>query len=393
MGLELMKISGPDPDTVEETRSMVERQARHMVRLIDDLLDVSRIMRGKLGLRKSRVELKTIVDQAIEATRPLLQAADHHLVVRLPQERVMLEADRDRLTQVLSNLLNNAAKYTAHGGRIELTAMRHEDEVSIRVTDNGRGISAQQLSTIFDMFIQASGAADNGHSGLGIGLTLVKSLVEMHGGCVDVQSAGPGQGSTFLVRLPALLEKEVESTLAEPSSATPPARDAAARRVLLVDDNLDSLEAMTRLVTVLGHEAHVAHDGLEAISVAEQCRPDVILMDLGMPRMNGYDAACEIRARSWGGQVRLVAVTGWGQAANRQRTKAAGFDDHLVKPLSAETLLHALAGSDLRESRAGCPFDGAASSDSELEPPGSLASGDIATELAGSRPAQRSAVE
>ena len=294
MGLELMKLSTGDEPAVADARSMVERQARHMVRLIDDLLDISRITRGKLGLRKAPVDLQTIVDQAIEAARPLLGEAHHELVVRLPELAVMLEADRDRLTQVLSNLLNNAAKYTPSGGRVELAAIADGAQLVLTVADNGRGISAPQLDTIFDMFIQAGEASENGHTGLGLGLTLVKRLVELHAGTVEAASEGPGRGSTFTVRLPIAPGDAGARVAAGPVHRGATSSQPQPRRVLLVDDNRDSLAVMTRLITSQGHDVRTAGDGLEAIAAAESFRPDVVLMDLGMPRMNGFEAARQI---------------------------------------------------------------------------------------------------
>jgi two-component system CheB/CheR fusion protein len=348
MGLEVMKLSSDDPTTMTDMRSMVERQTHHMVRLIDDLLDVSRITRGKLGLRKAPVELQAIVGHAVEASRPLLEEAGHTLSVDLPAEPVQLEADGDRLVQVFANLLNNSAKYTPPGGRISLVATATERQVAIAIRDTGHGIAPSRLPTIFEMFNQVGGASEHGHSGLGIGLTLVKSLVEMHGGTVEAVSAGLGHGSTFTVRLPR--------TEPHTTAHAQPARVAAgspmpARRVLLVDDNRDSLVSTSVMVTALGHDVRTAADGVEAVEMAERFRPEIVLMDLGMPRMNGFDAARSIRSQPWGQAISLIAVTGWGQLNDRQRTDAAGFDGHLVKPLDLPALVQALATQPRHERR------------------------------------------
>ncbi|HVX64821.1 MAG TPA: ATP-binding protein [Pirellulales bacterium] len=339
MGLELMKLSASNGIDQAETRAMVERQTRHMVRLIDDLLDVSRITRGKLELRRSAVRLQTAVNNVVEAARGTVQQAGHELFVNLPQQPVFLDADPDRLMQILSNLLNNAVKYTPRGGRISIDAVAEDRELTLTVADNGRGIEPDRLSTIFEMFNQSSAARESGHFGLGIGLTLTRRLAEMHGGTVEARSDGPGCGSAFVLRLPVM-----SCHPSAPAAAPATSRAASpAYKVLLVDDNHDALATMSTLVAVLGHEVRTAGDGLEALAAAEEFAPHAILMDLGMPRMNGYDAAREIRRTAWGKQVRLIAVTGWGQATDRLRTEAAGFDSHLVKPIDLAALRQALA--------------------------------------------------
>ena len=342
MGLELMKLTPNDQAAVADVHQMVERQTRHMVRLIDDLLDVSRITRGKLELRKSLIQFQSVVSHAVDASRPLIEEAGHKLSVQLPPQPVFLEADPDRLLQILSNLINNAAKFTPPGGLITIAAHVHDGTLSLSITDNGRGIAAEQLPAIFEMFNQARGASENGQTGLGIGLTLVKRLVEMHGGTIEATSEGLGLGSTFAIHLP-VAQRTSATAAPQVAGDGPESHDASTIKVLLVDDNRDSLSTMNKMVSALGHEVCTAKDGLEAVAAAETFRPEVILMDLGMPVMNGYEAAREIRCRPWGQQMSLVAVTGWGQYDDRRRTQAAGFDAHLVKPLQMAALTQALA--------------------------------------------------
>ena len=331
---------------------MMERQAQHMVRLIDDLLDVSRITCGKLELRKSQLKLADIVRDAVAATRPLLDEADHQLTVRLPDKPLLLHADANRLTQVLMNLLNNAAKYTPREGRIELAAEQFDGEVTVTVSDSGIGIPADKMDRVFDMFTQIHESSECGHTGLGIGLTLVKRLVEMHGGSVEVQSRGRNLGTTFVVRLPVLSEPP-----AVINGALQGSRDApftVKRRILVVDDNADALDSLSRLAALLGNEVRRAHDGLEAFEIARTFQPDIVLMDLGMPILNGYDAARRIRQEPWGRELALVATTGWGQDDDRRRTAEAGFDRHLVKPITIAALREVLDASSL--SRAAKPL-------------------------------------
>jgi PAS domain S-box-containing protein len=346
MGLELMKVSPDDPQTTEEVRSMMERQTQHMVRLIDDLLDVSRITRGKLELRRCEVALEEVVRNALDAVRPTMDESQHRLEVRLQPEPIRLFADPSRLTQVLSNLLNNAAKFTPPGGRIELAARAIDGAVEIIVADNGRGIPSDQLTVIFDMFTQISDAMESCHQGLGIGLTLVKRLVELHGGTVDAESPGLGHGSRFCVRLPTM--RTAKPGAAQNSPNGRPKQPSTSRRVLVVDDNADALKTLSLLVSALGNEVYRARDGIEAVAAAERIRPDVILMDLGMPKLNGFGAARQIREQSWGVDLLLVATTGWGQEEDRRRTKEAGFDHHLVKPVTPAQIQELLASLPAR---------------------------------------------
>jgi PAS domain S-box-containing protein len=343
LGLELLKMSTDDPQAAEEIRNMMQRQTQHMVRLIDDLLDVSRITRGKLELRKSQVELAKIVCNALEATRPLVEDAAHQLIVRLPEIPLLLYADANRLTQVLTNLLNNAAKFTPREGRIELTVQGTGSEAVITVSDSGIGIPADQLDCVFDMFTQVSSGSENSHAGLGIGLTLVKRLVEMHGGMITVHSRGHNLGTSFRLQLPALPAPptSIGGDNLNGHAKVPIAR----RRILVVDDNMDALESLSLLVTRMGNEVCRAHDGLEALQAAERFQPEIVLMDLGMPNLDGYEAARRMRQEPWGRAVTLVATTGWGQDDDRRRSAEAGFDRHLVKPIDVAELRELLAVS------------------------------------------------
>jgi PAS domain S-box-containing protein len=340
MGLELLKLSADDPQAAEQVRSMMQRQTQHMVRLIDDLLDVSRINSGVFELRKSQVELTEIVRDAVEATRPLLDEAQHQLTVHFVDQPLLLYADGNRLTQVLVNLLNNAAKYTPRQGRIELTAARRDGDVTITVSDSGIGIPKDKIDHVFDMFARINEGNEFGPTGMGIGLTLVKRLVEMHGGSVKVRSHGRNLGSTFSVRLPAFPEPP---TVANRAPRDP--QDAplfVKRRILVVDDDDDSLDSLSRLVTLMGHEVRRAHDGLEALQAGRTFQPDIVLMDLEMPNVDGYEAARRIRQEPWGRKLALVATTGWGQEECRRSAAEAGFDGHLVKPIAIEALRQVL---------------------------------------------------
>jgi PAS domain S-box-containing protein len=345
--LHLLKLPGAAA-VGQRAREMMERQVEHMVRLVDDLLDVSRIMRGKVELRRAPVELATVVARAVETSQPAIDAEACTLSVQAPAESVWLHGDLIRLAQVVSNLLNNAAKYNERGGRITLEAAREGDEAVVRVRDTGVGISAELLPRIFDMFFQAERRTKESQGGLGIGLSLVKGLVEMHGGSVAAHSPGRGQGSEFVVRLPLLAGREAGSPPDEekeppsaPASAGLPA-SLPAMRVLVVDDNVDAADSLALLLRLQGHEVQVAYDGLAALAKAEASVPAVAFLDIGMPAMDGHELARAFRARPALAGVRLVALTGWGQPEDRQRTRAAGFDHHLVKPVDAEALAHLL---------------------------------------------------
>ena len=326
-------------DAVRSAAAMIGRQVAQMVRLVDDLLDVSRVSRGKIELRRERVELASAVNHAVEAALALYESRNHDLTVALPPQPVYLNADPTRIAQVVGNLLNNACKFTDDGGRIRLTVEREGEVAVIRVRDSGIGIAADQLPRIFDMFTQIDTSIGRSVSGLGIGLTLVKNLVEMHDGTVDVHSAGVGRGSEFVVRLPVAVEAP-EPPPAR-TAAAPPA--ATARRILVVDDNRDSAESLAMLLELAGNETHTAFDGLEAVAAAAAFRPDVVLCDIGLPKLNGYEVAREIRERPRGEKVVLVALTGWGQAEDRQKSRDAGFDAHMVKPVDFAALMKVLA--------------------------------------------------
>jgi PAS domain S-box-containing protein len=350
-GLQVMRLAGGDANAVAQARAMMERQLGHMVRIIDDLLDISRISQNKMELRRARVLLTDIVSSAVETARPAIEAAGHELSISLPPEPVPLDADLTRLAQVFSNLLTNSAKYTERGGRIWLAAEQRGGEVVVSVRDTGIGIPADSLPRIFDMFAQVDRGIERSTGGLGIGLALVKGLVEMHGGTVTAASAGPGKGSTFTVKLPAL-GTDTELLAAVPSDTGQTA--GPRRRILVVDDNRDSAESTAIMLRLLGNDVITAHDGIEALAAAEKFRPRVILMDVGMPRLNGYEATSRIREQPWGREAIIVALTGWGQEGDRALSKAAGCDSHLVKPVKLsdlERLLEELEGAALeRES-------------------------------------------
>ncbi len=325
-------------DAVRSAAAMIGRQVSQMVRLVDDLLDVSRINQGKIELRRERIELASAVNQAVETARSLYKGMNHELTVALPSQPIYLNADPTRLAQVVGNLLNNACKFTDKGGCISLAVERDGDRAVIRVQDSGIGIDAAQLPRIFDMFVQIDTSLERSTSGLGIGLTLVKNLVEMHEGTVEVQSAGAGLGSEFVVRLPIMVE--VVPRPLEPAVRTP--SGTAARRILVVDDNRDSAESLAELLELTGNKTHVAYDGLEAVAAAATFEPAVVLLDIGLPRMNGYEAAQKIREQPWGKKMVLIALTGWGQDDARQRSREAGFDGHLVKPVDYADLMKLL---------------------------------------------------
>lgn len=338
---EPLRQTGPRPPAspIASAVDMMERQVGHLVRLVDDLLDVSRVSRGKIELRKERIELTAIVRHVGEAARPLCEHLGHQLTVTLPEEPVFLHADPVRLVQIVDNLLNNACKFTDEGGHIWLSVEAGSLPATavIRVRDDGIGIAAEQLPHLFDLFMQVDSSLERSFAGLGIGLALAKDLVEMHGGAIEVRSAGIGHGSEFVVGLPIL----AEAVAPLPTTPSTP-KVAAARRVLVVDDNRDSADSLAMLLRLSGHETHVAYDGLEAVDAAATLRPDVILLDIGLPTLSGYEAARRIRAQRSGDGLLLVALTGLGQEADRRRSKDAGFDAHLVKPVDYAVLVKML---------------------------------------------------
>jgi PAS domain S-box-containing protein len=322
-----------DPETLRRIRDTMERQLGQMVRLVDDLLDLNRITHNRLELRRSRVDLHTVIHQAVEASRPLCDSLGHELRVTLPPGSHWVEADPARLAQVFGNLLNNACKYTNPGGDIALTVERRGDEVFVSVKDSGTGIAADQLERIFDMFTQV-GESRASHGGLGIGLTLVKRLLEMHGGSIEAKSEGSNRGSEFVVRLPLLSDAKPAAAVPDIGTAETPQQ----RRILIVDDNTDSAASLAMLLEIAGNETYTAHDGLEAIEAAESHRPDVVLLDLGLPKLNGHDVCRHLREQPWGKDITLIALTGWGQEEDRRKSRDAGFDGHLVKPVDFQAL-------------------------------------------------------
>jgi signal transduction histidine kinase len=330
--LEIMKRAGDNPQLIEESRATMQRQLSHMVRLIDDLLDVSRITQDRLLLHRESVELAAVLRQAVETSKSAFDCASHQLIVRIPEPPIYLDADPVRLVQVFANLLNNACKYTPAGGQIQLAASLRNNEARVTVTDNGIGIPPDMLLKIFDMFTQVPQHQASSQTGLGIGLSLAKRLVELHGGAITALSEGPGKGSEFTVRLP--VTAAAPETPA-PQESRPPTHP---RKILVVDDNRDAARSLARLLTLDGHDAQLAHDGIEGIAKAADYQPDIMLLDIGMPLMDGYDACRKIRQTPWGGHIKIIALTGWGQQEDRRKTKDAGFDEHLVKPIDLQTL-------------------------------------------------------
>ena len=329
--LQILKMPRVDAKTIERSRDMMERQVHHLVRLVDDLLDVSRVMRGKIELRREKVELATVVARAVETVQPLIDTQGHELSVRLPSESLPLDADPVRLAQVVGNLLTNAAKYTEPGGRIWLTAERDGHEAVLRIRDTGIGIAPDILPRIFELFVQVDHAATRSQGGLGIGLTLVKNLCEMHNGSVEARSAGLGQGSEFVVRLPLSFQSLRENP--GPESAVAPSPPlSSGHRLLVVDDNRDAADSLAMLLRLQGHEVRVAHSGPAALEMTKGYAPDVAFLDIGMPGMDGYEVARRLRQQPGLEKVVLAALTGWGQQEDRRRTAEAGFDHHLVKP-------------------------------------------------------------
>ncbi len=330
-GLELLRASRGDPASAALAVGAMERQLGHLVRLVDDLLDVARISRGKVELKRERVDVGTVVDHAVEVSRPLLDAAGHALSVRLPAEPLWLDGDLTRLAQVVSNLLNNAAKYTPDGGHVELSARAEGGEVFVRVADDGAGISAEMLPRVFDLFAQVDRTLDRAQGGLGIGLSLVRKLVELHGGTIEARSDGPGRGSTFEVRLPR--GRGPAAAPAEARPAAPGGPKHAGFRILVVDDNADGADLLAMTLDAWGHRTHVAYDGPGALDAVEAFGPQIIFLDIGLPGMDGYEVARRLRALPGRAGVALVALTGWGAESDRRRALDAGFDVHLTKPV------------------------------------------------------------
>ena len=333
--VQILGRQGGDNPVVQRAREVVERQALHQARLLDDLLDVSRITRGKIELRRSKLDLGTAISEVVESTRPLTNAKAQTISVTLPEEPVYVDTDPTRLTQILSNLLNNAAKYTHAGGRIAITCRRDGEHAVVVVRDNGVGIPREMLTRIFDLFAQAEPLTARTQGGLGIGLTLVKNLVEMHGGTVVARSGGRGTGSEFEVRLPAVSAPTGETM---PAAGSAPAR---ALHVVLIEDDADTRETLRRVLELDGHDVQAAADGEEGVATALASRPEVVIVDIGLPRLDGYQVARRIRA-ALGAAPLLIAVTGYGRAEDRRLSREAGFDVHLVKPVAPEQLTAAL---------------------------------------------------
>lgn len=339
--LEILRAEGPPVPELAWARDIIDRQVTLMTRLVDDLLDVSRITRGRIELRKQQIELATVVNNAVEDSRPVIDERGHQLTLEIPLAPVFLNVDPTRISQVLSNLLNNAAKYMDPGGRIWLTVARDGNQVTVRVKDAGIGIPADMLPKIFDMFTQVDSSLERTQGGLGIGLTLVQRLVEMHGGTVEARSDGPRQGSEFILRLPVVEENDQAGKTEPdaPGSTWPPAKC----RILVVDDNQDSARSLAMLLRLMGNEVHAAFDGLEAVAAVSEFRPDVALLDIGLPKLNGYEAARRIREEQ-GDRLLLIALTGWGQEEDRRRALEAGFNHHMTKPVEVSALQQLLAG-------------------------------------------------
>ena len=335
---QLLDVHSSGNPEIEWARAVIERQTKHLVRLVDDLLDASRMVSGQITLQKRPVELAEIVQSAVETSRPLIRLRKHLLTVQLPEQPVLLEGDLTRLAQVLSNLLNNAAKYTDEGGQIRLDAAVDAGTVVIRVCDTGLGVDADLLPHVFDLFTQADRTPDRSQGGLGIGLTLVKRLVEMHGGTVEARSDGLGSGAEFIVRLPTL------ASSSEPVARTPlrvpvvAAADARSLRILVVDDNVDAADSIAMLLSMEGHETRSVNTARAALLAVPDFKPEVVLLDIGLPEMDGYEVARHLRAQTGARRIRLVAVTGYGQPADRLRAHEAGFDEHMVKPVEPTAL-------------------------------------------------------
>ena len=349
--LELMKLRGDGGLSPEQ--EVIERQAHHLIGLVDDLLDVSRIASGKVELRKQVVDLRDVLAKATEMASPLLEERRHHFEVRIPPRGLRVHGDEARLAQVMANLLTNAAKYTPPSGHISVVARRERKMLVVEVRDDGAGIDAELLPRVFDLFVQGRQSVDRAGGGLGVGLALVRNLVGLHGGAVEARSAGPGKGSTFIVRLPAL---EALHDASDESSGPPEillkGGNAAGRRILLVDDNEDALEMLELLLSGAGHEVCIATCGADALRKAAVFEPEIAILDIGLPAMDGYELASRLRAQMGSDAPRLVALSGYGQESDRARSRAAGFQLHLVKPLDASTLLD-LIDRDLDRKRAG----------------------------------------
>jgi signal transduction histidine kinase/ActR/RegA family two-component response regulator len=332
-GLDILRLRSGDAQSTQRATDIMERQLRQMVRLVDDLLDVSRINTGKFAIKMGRVELKAVVNDALEVVRSYIELHGHELVIDLPDRPVFLHGDATRLAQILSNLLNNAAKYTNRGGRVTLSARVEDRTLVLVVSDNGIGLAPDMLNNVFEMFVQVDSTLERTNAGLGVGLSLARRLVELHGGTIDAHSAGLGHGSSFSVRLPIVVEPEL------PTKPTPAAFiSAETYRILLADDNVDFVNSIGALLSAMGHSVVITHNGADALTAAARFCPDFAFLDIGLPLMSGYDLARGIRKLACGKLTVLIAVTGWGQEKDRQLAFEAGFDHHMVKPVRFEQI-------------------------------------------------------
>jgi CheY-like chemotaxis protein len=334
----------PPGDAAHETmRRTIDRQSEHLVRIVDDMLDIVRITRGTLAMEHSAVDIAEVVRLALEAARPEIEAARHTVEIDLPPDPPIVNGDLHRLAQVMTNLLNNAARYTPPGGHIAVAARVENGAAVLRVRDTGSGIDPRALESIFEMFVQASPRQKRAGGGLGIGLALARRIAELHGGALEAHSEGPGQGSEFTLRLPLMQGQSADAELA--AQAEPPALPRVVpRRVLVVDDNVDAATTLGRVLQSLGHDTCVVHDGAQALARVAEFHPDIVLLDIGMPGLDGYEVARRLRALKGERPFRIVAVTGWGQEADREKARDAGFDVHLVKPVEVSDLVRALQG-------------------------------------------------
>jgi PAS domain S-box-containing protein len=343
--LHLMTMPGIDAEMAGQAQGMMERQLDQLVRLVDDLLDISRIIRGKIELHKDVFDIATAVMRAVETAQPIIEAQGHGLSIELPEQPVLVEADLIRLSQVIANLLTNAAKYTDHAGRISLTAKSEDGQAAVIIRDSGIGITREMLPRIFDLFVQGDRSLARSQGGLGIGLTLVKRLVEMHGGTVSASSAGIGKGSEFILRLPLATGGQAGMRRGIPYSARPHVTDALRRRVLVVDDNVDAAESIAMILRLTGYDVRCVYDGPSVLETARGYRPDVVVLDIGLPGMSGYEVAQQLRRQPGFERIPLVAVTGYGQEEDRRRCLEAGFDIHLTKPVDPQALQAFVASS------------------------------------------------
>jgi PAS domain S-box-containing protein len=338
----VIRAPAAKPSQIQWSVTVIERQVQNMARLLDDLLDVSRITRGTLEIRKVPVRLRAILDAAVELTRPVIEAKQHSLTIDCPSD-LLLNVDSLRISQVLGNLLTNSAKYTNAGGQIHLSAHQEGSALVLAVKDNGIGISAEMLPRIFDMFVQVRQAGHLSNDGLGIGLALAQGLVALHGGTIEARSAGPGTGTEVIVRLPLSAQ---EAALGDADAQRQP-QAAVSARIVVADDNVDAADSLAVLLRLHGHEVHVANDGAAALSLIEEVRPQIALLDVGMPKLTGHEVAARARAAAWGSDITLIALTGWGQESDRASALAAGFDSHFVKPVDSDALLRAIQTSQL----------------------------------------------